>query len=142
MSQAFRINRYLGLRRLAKKLLLKTCQFIQVGGSCMKHQQEGHQLVGRGKTPRQKIRPRTVESGIFSRSFNSDNCRLKVASDVISGAAVAHPSFDAHVKRGDSSLNMGRIITLLPAVPVLNTFVEFFIANYIREEATGDVISS
>ena len=45
-----------------------------------------------------------------------------IAGDVISGAAV---SVDVLVKLGDSLLNHGRIIRLLPAGPVLRTFVQY-----------------
>ena len=49
---------------------------------------------------------------------------------------------DIRVKFGDSMLNSGQIIQLLPAAPVLRTFVQYLMVFCSRPETAWDVISS
>ena len=67
---------------------------------------------------------------------NFEKCRPEVADDVVSGVAVEKIGMDVHVKFGASMLNSSRIIGLLPASPVLLTFVQYLIAFCSRPEET------
>ena len=53
------------------------------------------------------IRPKAVGSGIFD-SLSRDNCRRKVASDIISGVAIEEVGRDVRVKSSDSRSNCSR----------------------------------
>ena len=55
-------------------------------------------------------RLKAIGSGIFGNILKSDNCRPEVASDVMTGLAVAYTKTDVRVKLGDDSwLNIGQI---------------------------------
>ena len=69
--------------------------------------------LGQAKSHATKISPKTVRDGIFGRNLNSNNGRSEVASEVISGVAVAYPSVDVSVKFHNSRLNMCWIIRLV-----------------------------
>ena len=57
-----------------------------------------------------KIRPKVVKGDIFYRFFNFDKCRLEVAGDIVSSAAVDEVGLDFGVKFGDSMSNRSRDI--------------------------------
>ena len=59
-----------------------------------------------------QIRPKAVESGIFSHFPNFDKCRSQVAGDVISGVVVDYVGMDGRATFCESGLNSGRIILL------------------------------
>ena len=88
-----------------------------------------------------KIRPKAVGDGIFGCVSNFDKCRLKVTGEVISFVAIVQVGMDVCVKFGDSRLNSCQIIRLLPAEPVLPTFVQHLAAFCSRQEAAIGVIS-
>ena len=58
--------------------------------------------MGQVKRRATKIRPKTVESGIFGRFPNFDKCRSEVAGDVVSGVAIDHVGVDALATFGES----------------------------------------
>ena len=57
-----------------------------------------------------EIQPKAIGCSIFFRFSNFDNCRSKIAGDLISGEALGYVSLDVRAKFGDSRLNSGRII--------------------------------
>ena len=52
-----------------------------------------------------EIQPKAVGSSIFGRFLISDNCRPKIAGDVISAVVVEYIGMDVPVKFGDSKSN-------------------------------------
>ena len=54
--------------------------------------------VGQAKRRATIIRPKAAGRGIFGRALNSDNCRMKVASDVMSGVTLNYVGGDVKVK--------------------------------------------
>ena len=70
-------------------------------------------------------------------SSNFEKWRPEVANDVISSLAVDRSAWMSVQYFGDFMLNTGRV---LPAAPVLRTFVQYLVAIDSRPETASEVI--
>ena len=71
---------------------------------CWFIEQDAHQLVGAGETPRRatQMRPKAVGGGIFDPFSNVDNFRPDIFSDVMSGVVIEPTGLKVRVKFVDS----------------------------------------